>query len=795
MTKLIITEKPSVARDIAKVLKVSSQKDGYLEGNGYQITWALGHLIQLVDPDEYGEKFKTWSLQSLPILPETFQTKVIPDRLNQYKVVEKLLGQEGLEEVVCATDAGREGELIFRLIYEKSTCEKPVSRLWISSQTDKAIKEGFEALKPGASYVPLFHSALCRSQADWLIGMNASRAYTVTCSQGQGVMSVGRVQTPVLKMIVDRYLANRDFVSTTFYELFASCQHAQGSYEAKWTDLKEFRVIDVEKAKAIQAEVFAAGIGTVTEVIQKEKAEKQPLLYDLTELQKEANRRFKFSADHTLKLMQNLYERHKILTYPRTSSRYLSSDLQPKLPELVNLLSDIQGYEGLVAKIQSTGTKISKRMVDDKKVTDHHAIIPTDKKPVLSELSADEFAVYDLVIRRFLAAFLPECLKDQTDIMTQFGAHLFKTTGIVVREIGWRAAYADSGEEKNDDKAKEEEEDGALLPPVKKGDTVRLESCDIEEGQTKAPALYNEATILAAMETAGKQCEDDELRQAMKDCGLGTPATRAQILERLITVGYIVRDKNRLIPTPKGEYLIQSIRDEALLSPELTGLWEKKLNEMAQGRYSREDYMNEITDFTTQVVENVSEAYGDPMARSIGMCPKCKEGDVLETPRAFSCSNWKERQCDFTIWKSVAGKVIGREIAESLLTNPTTELIEGFKSKKGTDFAAKLAINESFQVGFVFENGPAAEIGTCPLCQGQVASTPKAYGCRNWKETGCTFTIWKTIAGRAITEVEAKSLLEHGMTEKLSGFVSKAGKPFDAVLRLVDGKAVFQFDN
>ena len=696
---LVIAEKPSVAKDLARVLNASKRQDGYYEGDSYWVTWALGHLVTLSDPEKYEERFKRWRIEDLPIIPKIFSREIIDDSgvKKQFNVIKNLLNHKECETVICATDAGREGELIFRLIYEESQCTKPIKRLWISSQTDKAIQEGFASLKPGEAYQNLFDSALSRSEADWLVGMNATRAYTTRFSRGNGVMSVGRVQTPVLKMIVDRHFENTAFKPETYYEIFSFIDHQKGQFWGKWFCKKEDRLTDKEQALSLFETIKKITQGHIEKVTKKETKEKQPFLYDLTELQRDANKRFKFSADQTLKLMQSLYEKHKILSYPRTSSRFLSSDLVPKLPDLIANLSELNEFKSIVKKILSQKLKVTKRIADDSKVTDHTAIIPTDKKPVLSELSPDELKVYLLVIRRFLCVFLDECIKHHTEIISQFDSHTFRTVGIVISKPGWREVYMkDSVPEEG-----KESETEANLPDTQKGDPVIQQDQKLEEKQTKPPPLHNEASILSAMETAGKQIEDDELREAMKDCGLGTPATRAQIIERLITVGYIVRDKNKLIPTEKGYQLISYIKDPELVSPELTGIWEKKLNDLAQGKYKREAYMKEIEEFTQKVVSNVSEgaATGGSKA-SVGICPLCG-GGIYENQKAYGCANWKEKECKFVIWKTIAGKTISPEIAKSLIDTGKTEKLGGFISKAGKPFETTLVLKNG-KVEFQF---------------------------------------------------------------------------------------------
>ena len=782
--KLIITEKPSVARDIARVLKVTGKKDGYIEGNGMKITWALGHLIEFMQPDQYGEHYQKWDMGHLPIIPDEFLTKPIDGSKQQYDVVKRLLEDNGIKEVVCATDAGREGELIFRLVYEAAKCQAPIKRLWISSQTDSAIKKGFDELKPGTDYDPLYDSARSRAEADWIVGINATRAYSIKFSRGRGVMSVGRVQTPVLKMIVDRYREHINFDSKPFYEIFLDVAHGKGDFQLKWFTKDTDRFTDEKAAKAITDKVKAVPQAMIDSLTQKKIMEKQPLLYDLTELQKDANKQFKYSADQTLKLMQDLYEKYKVLSYPRTSSRYLSSDIAPKCPELLKNVSGITEFADAIETINENNFTIAKRMVDDKKVTDHHAIIPTDKKPNVGELPTEHKNIYLMVIRRFIAAFLPECEKSHTEIIATAASETFKATGTIIKVPGWRM-LAQSEDSKKDKEA--------LLPNVEKGDLCDIKKVTQKKGQTKAPALYTEATILAAMETAGKKIDDEELRQAMKDCGLGTPATRAQILEKLINVKYITREKNKLLPTPKGEYIIDCILSDALCSPELTGNWEKKLNDMAQSKGNRGEYMEEIKTFTKEVIKTVAEdnSYTIGADQTIyGACPKCEKGKVIETPKAYSCSQWKSDNCSFAIWKEMAQKKITETHVKSLLKSGQTKVIKGFKNREGKPFDAALKLADG-KVGFDFQK---ETLGSCPLCEkGQVTETAKAFSCDQWRESGCKFVIWKTIASRTITKDEAKTIIEKKELDGLEGFKSRAGDSFSASLMLTDdGRVQFK---
>jgi len=793
--KFILTEKPSVAKDIAKVLKATQKRDGFFEGNGWVISWAFGHLIRLADPPAYNPAFEKWNLNDLPIIPDAFIKEIQADDgiKKQFETIKYWLNNETVESIVCATDAGREGELIFRHIYEMAGCQKPIQRLWISSQTDQAILEGFGALKSGQAYQSLYDSALSRSEADWIIGINATRAYTGKFSRGQGVMSVGRVQTPVLKLIVDRYKANTEFSAQAYWELEAEFEHANGNYKGLWQKTDgESRLQKKEEADSLFEAIKEQKQGKIHELNQKQVTEKPPLLYDLTEIQKEANRLYKLSADDTLKIMQALYERHKILTYPRTSSRYLSNDLKPKMENLLKQVGETEAYAPFVTELSLKPLVFSKRVFDDAKVTDHHAIIPTEKKPDWTQLSEQERLLYHLVLKRFVAAFMPDCIKDQTELFTTVDNHLFRSFGSIIKVQGWRAIYAKS------EAMVEEDGDNQVLPAVQQGDAVNCLNYDLKSKKTKAPPLHTEATLLAAMETAGKTIEDEELRQAMKHCGLGTPATRAQILERLIAVGYVVREKNKLLPTAKGIHLISCIQHKALLSAELTGDWEKKLNDMVQNAYERSAYMNEIKAFAKEIVGSVVQHSGvldlensEPVkaAGALGDCPKCGSS-IVETKMAFSCAGWKLTGCDFKIWKTIASKPLTAAQAKTLLKDKKTKVIKGFKSKEGKKFDAALTLAEDGRVVFVFDN-EAKSVGVCPKCGGQVLERSKVFGCENWKTAPCDFAIFKDIAGHSLSTESAKELLEKGKTGVLTGFKSKAGKPFETALALQDGRVKF----
>ena len=562
MKTLVVAEKPSVGRDIARVLGASRQGDGFLTGEKYAVTWAIGHLVALKEPDEIDPQYKKWSMALLPILPEEIPLKVLPSARAQFQVVRRLLNDAEYSSVVCATDSGREGELIFRYIYEMAGCGKPVWRLWISSMTDAAIRAGFASLKPSREYDALYLSARCRSEADWLVGMNASRAFSLKYN---ALLSVGRVQTPTLALLVKRDLEIARFVPEDYWELTANF----GDYKGVWTDAKtqKTRIPSREKAEEIQSQVRGK-TGRVIESVREEKRVPPERLYDLTTLQREANRKLGFSADKTLSVAQSLYETRKLLTYPRTDSRYLPNDMIPKVEKTLRLLPE--PYKAFVDALQPF--RKAARIYNDEKVSDHHAIIPTDRAPDLSALTADERNLYDMVARRLIAAHFPDFVYMASKIVTQVGEHRFKTTGSAPVSEGWRALY-------RDERRKEPNGDEPL-PMLAVGDERRVRGASVKQQKTKPPAPHTDDTLLKCMEDAGKTIENEELREEMKDAGLGTPATRAAIITRLIAVGYARRSGKQILSTEKGRLLI-SVAPEEMTSAVTTGKWERALSRMA----------------------------------------------------------------------------------------------------------------------------------------------------------------------------------------------------------------------
>ncbi len=599
--KVIIAEKPSVAREIARVFGANQKREGYIEGKGYTFTWAFGHLLQLAPPQEYG--FYGWSVQNLPMLPAKFKLAIRkvktkegivddPSVRKQLDIIKGLFDEA--TEIIVATDAGREGELIFRYIYYYLKCKKPFKRLWISSQTDAAIKDGFKNLKPGSDYDTLFNSAHCRSQSDWLVGMNATQALSLAAGT-RSVLSLGRVQTPTLAMICSRYLENKNFVPELYFQVAIQLDKDGQLFRA--VSVNNFKTKEDAQAVLDKVEDVAAGFekgGHILNVEAKPRKEPPPLLHDLSSLQQEANKRKGFTADQTLSLLQNLYE-SKLVTYPRTGSRYIGDDVFATIPALIDKFTDHPDF-GKQAGVLS-GSKLNKRSVNAKKVTDHHAILPTGE--VARQLSKDQQAIYDMVVGRMLEAFHQECIKQITKIAVQSGAK-FSASGTVISSAGWRAVFNEPDEDKKD-------EENSSLPKVIKGEDLPVTNKAILEKQTKPKPLYNEASLLKALETAGKEIDDEELRYAMKDSGLGTPATRAAIIETLIKRDYISREKKNLVPTANGLMVYEVVKNQQIAQAELTGNWEKRLEEIRSGA-SVADFQQEIKDYTCAITQEMLKA-------------------------------------------------------------------------------------------------------------------------------------------------------------------------------------------
>lgn len=700
---LVIAEKPSVGQDLARVLQGPFKKgEGVLEGPEHVITWAVGHLVQLAEPDEYDPKFKRWRMEDLPIVPDRFKLVVRDERSRkQMSVVTKQIGREDVAEIVNACDAGREGELIFAYLYEKAKGKKPVQRLWLNSMTSAAMKEALSSLRPAEEFARLEQAARSRSEADWIVGMNATRAATIRLrSSFDGAVSLGRVQTPTLAIIARREEEIKAFVPEPYWLVDATFE-AEGErvYEGRFHEGAKPRIATAEEAEAIVA-ACQGKQGTITKLEKKEQREKAPMLYDLTTLQREANNRYGFSAKRTLSAAQRCYEEHKALTYPRTNSRYLPSDMVAEIKPTAELVGHHRDYTKGAEYVIGLDLLPLARVVDDEKVTDHHAIIPTRSEHNLDKMSADDRRIYDMVTRRFLAVFHPEAVFENTRVETTVGTgtdgHVFRTRGKLLLIPGWRGVY---DEVAADARPKGEEDEGAdqQLPKLADGETVDTKKIASERKETKPPRRYSDASLLGAMETAGKLVDDEELREAMKESGIGTPATRAAIIERLITVGYVERDARALVATEKGLNVIRLLDAHMLTSPELTGNWEHRLGKIERGEDSREKFMSDIAGFAEQTVHKLDETLKDvriPRAK-LGPCPVCGH-EINENRKGYSCWAREDPGCGFVIWKAKAGKTLTVPIARELIkTGYTEKPVTGFRGRSGRSFRAHLAMSQT----------------------------------------------------------------------------------------------------
>lgn len=696
--KVVIAEKPSVARDLARVMGAKEVKDGYITGNGYAFTYAFGHLVQLCTPQAYG--FHNWSVSNLPIIPNRFELEVKKVRkdgkqiddggaLKQIQIIRGLLDQA--EEIIVATDAGREGELIFRNIYYYLGSKVPFKRLWISSQTDKAIKEGFANLKEGSEYDSLYQSARSRSESDWLIGINATQAITLAAGN-KGLLSLGRVQTPTLAMICARYLENKDFKPQAFYKIQAGFEKDNITFKA--TSDK------IEKKDVAEETVAKLSIGAEAKVVKveaKETKEPPPLLFDLTSLQQDANKKYGYSADQTLSIAQTLYEK-KVITYPRTGSRYIGEDVFEQIETLFQHLADT-AEDGIAAISRNLiGAKLNKRSVDDKKVTDHHALLVTDEKP--GAMLKEQQNIYNMIAKRMVESFSEVCLKDITTVIIDAQGVELIAKGTVIKQYGWRLS-ADQIEIPEDEKNSDEQDnENAQLPKLTAEEILHILSLELSERFTKAKPIHTEASLLKAMETSGKEIEDEEMRQAMKDCGLGTPATRAATIETLFQRDYIKRDKKKLIPTEKGLAVYNLVKDRSIAKVTLTGKWEQKLEEMRANKVSYDVFMKHIKDYTTKITKellqlriSIVQEEIKPQQKGKIKCPKCQPGNIHLYDKVAQCDHYA-RGCDFKIWRTLNGAFLEEKEMKNLLEKGKTSVLKGVKTKEGQLVDAPLVFKD-----------------------------------------------------------------------------------------------------
>lgn len=769
----VIAEKPSVAKDIASFLGATTKKEGYLEGNNYCVTWAYGHLVELKDFVELGYTEK-WSINNLPFIPNEFGLKLKsdPGAKKQFKVIKELF--KNSSSIICATDAGREGELIFRYIYNLSQTTIPFERLWISSLTEQSIKEGFNKLQKGSLYDNLFYSAKARNEADYLVGINATIA--MTCKGNIGLLSLGRVQTPTLALICQRFIENKEFVPKPYFvpELLL---YALNKAEFKSISENSFETIELAEAVLDQVGVSLK----VSDIISTEIKETAPTLFDLTLLQREANKKFGYTAQETLNLAQSLYETHKILSYPRTSSKFLSDDMLPKIPQLLNNIKSFHSKKDAISLLLEKS--ISKKPINNNKVTDHHAIIPTEQVPNFSKLSTQETNLYNMVIDRFLQAFHPECLKDSTKIIFETPKANFISRGIVIKEMGWRIIGSST-------EIEEDEENIQKLPTLKIGETISVLTKKVNSKMTQPLPIHSESSLLQLMETAGKLIDDDLLADAMKEGGLGTPATRASIIETLIHRQFIMRDKKKLLPTDLGLRLYQLVRDLNISKAELTGEWEYKLAQIEKGEYNVNEFNQEIKSYTAIIIESIKSMDLTTMNKIISKCNYCSDGEIIELGNGYKCTNAIKSVCEFpTIYKTIGGKTISEKNVMQLITTGKTEIIKNFKNKEGKTFDAALIIDagtKKLKYDFTRES-----VCDCPKCKsGKIEKGKSFYKC-NTEE--CDFIIWNTIAGKQMIDSNIIKLIKDKRSILIKGFISKTGKTFDAFL-ILDQNFKIQFD-
>lgn len=815
--KVCIAEKPSVAKEIAMVIGAKQRHDGYFEGNGYCVTWTFGHLCTLKEPEDYDPALKRWSLESLPIMPDRFSVKLIRDKgvEKQFNTIKQLVHKA--EEVINCGDAGQEGEVIQRWVLHHAGYQGPIRRLWISSLTEEAIRQGFGQLRDSREFDLLYAAGSARAIGDWLLGINATRLYTRKYANFGQLLSIGRVQTPTLALIVNRQKEIEQFRPETYWEL-------KTRYREVLFSAKDGKFKDKAQAEALM-EQLRPELFTITSFTKKQGKEYAPKLYDLTSLQVACNKRYGFSADQTLKLAQSLYEK-KVLTYPRVDTTHLPNDQYAEVP---GILQALHAYQELVAPLLQAPIRKSPRVFDDKKVTDHHAIIPTKQAAV--GLSQMEHMVYDMVAKVFIAAFYPDCIVSKAEALGQVQQTVFRASGKVIVDPGWRVVFQkdeDKGESATDQKAEdgkskdgEEQEPEQLLPDFQQGEQGP-HAPELQEKQTTPPKPYTEATLLRAMETAGKQVEDDQLRDLMKENGIGRPSTRANIIETLFKRNYIRKERKNLIATPTGVDLIDTINYELLKSAELTGLWEKKLREIEDGKFTTKQFMQEMREMVGNLVQTVRMAYVDrrigeeqqaPAGKGGGKpkgkaaerpqgkapakaqakekaesgpipCPVCKKGEMLKGKAAYGCSGFRDGSCSFKLPFSLQGKTLTDKQLQSLLLKGRTPTISAMPQADGSKQDGYLTLDAKGEVHFhAVEEAPLV----CPSCgKGHLLKGKAAYGCSEWK-SGCNLRIPFAHMGKTLTDAQLKALVRSGKTPVIKGFTDSSGQKVNGRLLITNG--------
>ncbi|QZT37795.1 DNA topoisomerase 3 [Halosquirtibacter xylanolyticus] len=772
--KICIAEKPSVAKEIAIILGANSRRDGYFEGNGYQVTWTFGHLCTLKEPHDYDITWKRWHLATLPMMPLKFGIKVIDNSgvQKQFNVIESLV--KNAEEVINCGDAGQEGELIQRWVLHKAKSKAPLKRLWISSLTEEAIREGFSNLKDGNDFDPLYKAGMARAVGDWLLGMNATRAYTLKFGQGQGVLSIGRVQTPTLALVVSRHKEITEFEPSPFWELKTTYRDAVFNVKSGRFEKKEDAIQKLDEIKGFPFEV--------TNIETKKGKEHPPKLFDLTLLQVECNKKYGFTAEETLRYIQSLYEK-KLTTYPRVDTTFLSNDIYKKIPSIMGNMEKV--YASQIAPLVGKPYRKSKKVFDDKKITDHHAIIPTGVYP--SALTKEEKLVYHMVSLRFISVFYPDCEISNTTVEGVVNKVEFKTTGKQILKPGWRVLFP-KGTSK-DDKA---------LPVFEKGEKGSHVP-DLLEKETQPPKYFTEASLLRAMETAGKSVDDEELRDLMKENGIGRPSTRANIIETLFRRKYIYRDKKRVMASQTGVDLINTIENQLLKSAELTGAWEKKLRDIELGNYDPSIFLMEMRKMVWDTIQAVkfgeskvihivdekelkseSKKEKKSVSPSKYLCPICKKGDILKGKSAWGCSCHKDG-CHFILPFVMDSAKITQKQMETFILKKRSGLISSFKGESGSKYSGYLVLNNQNKV--VIER-KEEDVWVCPKCKTRKMIKGKsAYGCEGYNE-GCRFIVPFEISGKKLTDTQFSTLIKKGKSPLIKGFVDVNQNKFDGYLLL-----------
>ena len=756
--KLCIAEKPSVAREIAQVIGANKKKIGYFEGNGYQVTWTFGHFCTLKEPHEYNPLWRTWNLSYLPILPPAYEIKLINNKgvKEQFDVIKFLV--QNCNSIINCGDAGQEGELIQRWVLEHAENTKPIKRLWISSLTNEAIKEGFSNLRDGKDFNRLYNAGKSRAIGDWILGFNATRLYTLRYGNGKQVLSIGRVQTPTLAMIVDRQKKIENFEPTPYWILQTKYKNTLFSAEAgKFSSL--------DKAKEHLALISEAKFEIISNDT-KEGKESPLRLFDLTSLQVSCNNRFSLSAEDTLKSIQNLYEK-KLCSYPRVDTTYLPNDIYPKIE---GILKAIKVYASITQPLIGKPIRKSKKIFNDKKVTDHHAIIPTGQNPS-SELTYNEKIVYDLITKRFIAAFYPDCKISNTIVKGKANTVTFRTSGKQILNIGWRFVYS---------KDKSGDSEDQIMAAFKVGEKGSHEPT-LDKKTTKAPSWHTEGSLLRAMETAGKHVEDEEARDLMKENGIGRPSTRAAVIETLLRRKYIVKQKKKLVATPMGVQLIDTIKNEFLKSPKLTGIWEKKLRDIEQGDYDAKVFLKEMESLVSTIVKDVKNRqyvnrFSEEDAKlkkkvTTPSCPKCSVGKILKGKTAYGCSAYKTG-CNFIICFEQFNKKLSEKQIFQLVEKKKTSWIEGFKLENNK-LEGRLILNNEFKIDFETKE---EELLKCPRCkEGIILKGKTAFGCEHFK-SGCKTIIPFEIYDKKLTKNQIKQLIKKGESPLIKGFNIKSEK-------------------